>query len=169
MFPLGTKDKTAATPGQPMCPPTPEQKWDGGGLWDDSDDRWGVLALPGAAACLWCCFSCSLIVAAMVMLVMGVSLPMEFSGTLLDCFLAQLISIGTVAPCPCHTGMWGNDPMATVKLCPQPRWSWLQYHTPAAAPLPLLSPLSCKNISEGWEVREKQWLGMGCHVLRSLP
>lgn len=96
----------------------PEQKWDGRGLQDDSDDRWGELALPGAAAYLRWWFSCSLSVAAGVTVVMGVSLPVEFGATLVDCFLAQLVRIGTVAPGPCYTAVWGNGPTGNCKTVP---------------------------------------------------
>lgn len=90
----------------------------------------GVLALPGAAAYLQWWFSCSLSVAAVVTLVIGVSLLVEFGATLLDCFLVQLVSIGTVAPHPCPSGVWRNGP--------HPHWSWLPLR--ASAPNPNSSP-----------------------------
>lgn len=67
---------------------------------------------------------------------------------------AQLVSIGTVAQCPCHTGMWGNGPSSNCKTVPAALLvlaASLSFSTtsPVAAPLPLLSLLSRKNILEG--------------------
>lgn len=61
-------------------------------------------------------------VAAMVTVVMEFTIGMvnwmEFSANLLDCFLTQLVSIGTVAPCPYLTGMWGNGLTGNCKTVP---------------------------------------------------
>lgn len=159
-YPLETKDKTAVT----------LMGWKGIMGWFP----WKI------GGCLCCWSSCWPIVVVfllplcgtMVTMVMGVSLPVEFRTTLLDCFLAQLVSIGTVALYLCCFGMRGNGPSGNCKTVPPSPLvlaASLSFSTtsPAAAALPLLSPLSHKNFLAGWKVGKKQWLGMGCHIHRS--
>lgn len=119
--PLGTKDKTAATPGQPIChPPLPPALSKNG-----MAGSYGIIPMAdGHAGIAWSSCLPAVVIfllplsVAMVRVVMGVYLPVEFSATLLDWFLAQLVSTSTVAPCPCLTGMWGNGPSGNCETVP---------------------------------------------------